>query len=213
MFDPKTIEAYRKIKPSDSLRERVLTKSAGKTAPRILTLRKYGNLAACFALLFAVVLLAGGLANTDPNYAVLANGTVLSAEATPIESVTANYTGAARISFHIEDTQAPTYPDPVEVNSCFYFELHADSLTSLTAEIGSVFLYDEELECYVDCGSTAFFEGKCALYWHIPETRDGETYTMIVSSESESSYIELVRANGSFTVRQISDTAKGSRFS
>lgn len=200
MFDPKTIEAYHKIKPSDSLRERVLKAEAPASPTRILNLRKYGNLAACFVLTLAIALFAGQLASADGSYVALADGSTLSAVATPIESVTVNYTGAARISFRMEDTQATTYPDPVEANGCFYFELHAESLTALEAEVGSVFLYDKEAENYVDYGSTAFFEGKAMLYWHVPEIRDGETFCLTLISEEETTRIVLTRQGDGFTV-------------
>lgn len=198
MFDPKTIEAYRKIKPSDSLRERVLSAEATASAPRILTLRKYGNIAACFVLMLAIALFAGQLATADGSYVALADGSTLGAVATPIESVTVNYTGAARVSFHMEDTQDTTYPEPVEANGCFYFELHAEGLTAITAEVGSVFLYDKEAEHYVDYGSTAFFEGKATLYWHVPEIRDGETFRLTLISEEETSYVALTRVGDGF---------------
>ena len=56
MFEQKTVDAYKKIKPSAELRDRVLNakpQTAGKPAV-ILTMRRYASLAACIALVVVI---------------------------------------------------------------------------------------------------------------------------------------------------------------
>ena len=154
MFDSKIQEAYRKIKPSDSLRERVLAVDTTPVRAKVLPLRRLTNLAAAFVLFVALVILVRQTVSLDPNYVALSDGTVLSAEAVEVAPVTASYTGAAHISFAREGgDEETTYPEPVQVDGCFCLTLHARGLAYLEAAHGSLFLYDEEPEAYVDFGA------------------------------------------------------------
>ena len=201
MFDSKIQEAYRKIKPSDSLRERVLAVDTAPVRAKVLPLRRLTNLAAAFVLFVALVILVRQTVSLDPNYVALSDGTVLSAEAVEVAPVTASYTGAAHVSFAREGgDEETTYPEPVQVDGCFCLTLHARGLASLEAADGSLFLYDEEPEAYVDFGSTAFFENACSLYWYVPETEDGGVYTLTFTDEATVTTLTLTYADGIYTL-------------
>ncbi len=210
MFDEKVIKAYKQIKPSDELRDKVLNRQARAPAPKILMIKRIGSIAACLLLVVSLSGVIGRMyGNDSPLTVALSDGTVLGHEATAIETTVASYTGAARIAFYAPETELPTFPAPSSTDNCFYFELSSKSTEMITVNFGSVFIFDTEADNYVDCGTSAFFEGTCQLYWHLPDTTDQTSYRMTVQSEKGSSCIELTKQDSGFTAALIPSQANG----
>ena len=194
MFDAKTKEAYRKIKPSDALRERVLTATAKPAPAKVLNLRRIGNLAACFMAVVLIAVLATGLLS-DPHRVVLSDGTILGSNGYEIEPATAYYTGA---TLTLSEGEARMRPDLSAAENCFHFELHSPKIATVTAEEGTILLFDNDLSEYTDCGTLAYFEGECKLWWSVPAMEDGETLVLTVCSDT-CTRIELRYLDGKYT--------------
>lgn len=201
MFDEKTKEAYQRIKPSDSLRDRVLTAAERPARARVLNFRRIGNLAACFMVVMVVALLATGLLS-DPYRVVLPDGTSLGSEARTVEPDTAYYTGA--VPFSLADGLERARPELTAAENCFHFELHSPEIATVTVEQGTILLYDDDLSEYTDCGTVAYFEGECKLWWSIPTLADGESCIMTVCADT-CTRIELRFERGVYTATLLSE--------
>lgn len=206
MFDQKTVDAYKRIKPSDGLRDRVLSakpETAAKPAT-ILTLKRYASLAACIALVVIIGLAAGrGLSDT-PLTVSLADGTALSGEAVSVHPVTTSYTAAARIALHTGDDTV-TYPAPASADDCFFLELTSKTTAVVRTEAGSVFMYDEDAGNYLEYTYDAYFEGKAKIYWHIPETEVGESHVLTVADRDSETQITLTKTESGYTLTSHSE--------
>ena len=199
MFDQKTVEAYKRIKPSDELREQILNAKPEQRPATILTLKRYASLAACIALVVIVGLIAGrGFADGSLTV-TLADGTALSAEAVNVYPVTASYTGAARIAMHTGD-DTPVYPAPANADDCFYLEVSSNKTAVIKATSGNIFMYDENLGNYLEYTYDAYFEGKAKIYWHITDMEVGESQFLTVSGGSKETHIILTKTEGGFTL-------------
>lgn len=204
MFEQKTVDAYKKIKPSAELRDRVLNakpQTAGKPAV-ILTMRRYASLAACIALVVVIGLLAGRGFSDTPLTVSLADGTVLSGNAVSVSPVTTSYTAAARIALHTGNDTV-TYPAPESADDCFYLELSSKETAVIRTEAGSVFMYDDDAGNYLEYTYDAYFEGKAKIYWHIPETKAGESHLLTVTDKDSETRITLTKTESGYTLSSL----------
>ncbi|MBO5110348.1 MAG: hypothetical protein J6D21_06480 [Clostridia bacterium] len=179
MFDAKTKEAYHKIRPSDSLRERVLAVDTAPARAKVLTFRRMGNLAACFVAVVMIAMLAAGL-TSDPYRVVLGDGTSLGNEARTVTPDTAYYIGSVPFSLSEERMR----PELTAAENCLHLELHSPEIATVTVEAGNILLYDGELGEYVDCGNLTYFEGECKLWWCLPTLADGECCILTVCADT-----------------------------
>lgn len=193
MFDPKIQAAYRKIKPSESLRDRVLTATATARPAKILNLRRISNLAACFVAILVFALLATGLLS-DPYRVVLSDGTLLGNEARTVVPETAYHTDALMT---LSEGVARMRPELTAAENCVHLTLHSPKIATVTVEGGNILLYDSELGEYTANGSVAYFEGECQLWWCLPTMADGESAIMTVCA-SERIRIEVRYESGRY---------------
>ena len=199
MFDSKIQEAYRRIKPSDALRARVLATTPAPKTAKVLNLRRIGNLAACFAAVLVIAMLATGLLS-DPYQVVLADGTLLGHEARTVEPETAYYT--ATVPYALAEGVARTQPELTAAENCLHLTLHSPKIATVNVEGGEILLYDGELDAYTAQGSVTYCEGECLLWWQLPTLADGESCVMTVCGK-ECTRIEVRYCDGAYTATLI----------
>ena len=144
-------------------------------------LRPYLALAACFALVIGVL---GSVlpSRLSPDYGIsTSNSRAITSVACPIETVSADYLPAASVAL-VQVEPMPRTTTTVASDSCIALQIDWDGTAIVTTDDGHLLLPDEasseEVDRYVDAGSSFAFAKEQSFYWDLPiDSTDGEDVT------------------------------------
>lgn len=190
MLNKKIIDEYKKLEPSDSCRDKIMEQARALDAKR--NARRNGALrfnparlrpvlaaaVCCLAIIVGCTALLPALLDTGDTITLSSGKRVRSAE---YEIIPESVEYSVGISLATYGRQIPSEQELLTAPYCFAFEFDIKESVVISAEHGTLLVWDDESKCYVDYGCKAAFAGKQRICWYLPEAEQSGEWSMLLS--------------------------------